>query len=221
MTIKFGKMIIRNKFIFFILSLGLVVNCSTCRKKSEKLYKIKPFYRNDINSVKDRGFEYPPKAMPVKNVTTEKELYKIFVVKPTNRRSFKRAIIRKIRNKTIKYDKLLLFMDLEREMIKKKLNGDRSVRGWNLKEGINLYIFIYKGVVQDFIVSHFEFKWNPSREKPGKYNEYAKGPRKESYPGGDQDLCFYWDEKYRKTEDDENPLGDCENDYPFKFERGD
>lgn len=184
--------------------------------------KVPPIYRNDMIHSIDTYFEYPIPVMPIKKLTTEKELYKLAGAIPTEIHTYQRSIIRKIHGQNIEYNRIVYFMDVDRKSVYEEINGGRQiVRGSDLLEIIDLTVFIKNGIVQDYVTSHFKSNANGEGMIPGKYNEYAKGERKEVYPGGEQDLCLYTEEKWGKTGPDYlHPFGDCVENYPFKFKRG-
>lgn len=184
-----------NNLYFLICTILCCYGCdkpkeSRIDEKSVSECKQDPFYENDIHHNKNTKFKYPPKEFPVIGKTTEKEIYKIDnSVSPTTRSSLKNAIELKIKNKVIKVDKYLEYIDYR----KKERRYQRDDGSYTFErihsDYINYYILLHNEIVVFYTTRHMTKRKN--KWIPGKYhNGYAKTIGVENFPGLDYLQCM-------------------------------
>ena len=155
---------------------------------------VDPEFKDDVINGPEK-FQFDPNKLPIIGVTTEKELLRMYP-NPSTKWTFKKPIPKEILGKKFNMEKMLDYTNLVTEQI-----SSPSVSGYVGKDYLYFFVFIEKGIVQQYLIKHkvkkksnsgkFEDRFGVWIE--GKYNRMPTSIREmEMYPDSPLDGACYW-----------------------------
>ncbi|QOI53327.1 hypothetical protein [Leptospira interrogans] len=169
------------KYLGFVLIVLLVTSCDLFKK-------VDPDFKDYVVDGPE-DFPFDPNKLPVIGVTTEEDLKKMYP-KPYRIWTYKRPIPKEILGKKFNMDRIYYYVNLQTE----KISGPGK-SGYFGKDYLHFYLFIEKGVVAQYLVSHHVRKNWKEDWALGPYDRSVWGLNKknnETWPGQDEDADCYW-----------------------------
>ncbi|EKO78371.1 MULTISPECIES: hypothetical protein [unclassified Leptospira] len=167
------------KYLGFALIILLITSCDLFKK-------VDPDFRDDIIDG-PTDFPFDPNKLPVIGVTTEEDLKKMYPP-PSGRWTYKKPIPKEIMGKKFNMDRIIFYENLQKE----KISGPGK-SGYFGKDYLHFDVFIEKGVVAQYLVSHIVRKDWKEDWVPGPYDQpIPELKNKESWPGARADSDCYW-----------------------------
>ncbi|EMO12081.1 hypothetical protein LEP1GSC165_0076 [Leptospira santarosai str. CBC523] len=168
------------KYLGFVLIILLVMSCDVFKKED-------PDFKDDVINEGPTDFPFDPNKLPVIGVTTEEDLKKMYPP-PSTRWTYKKPIHKEILGKKFQMDRIIFYENLQKE----KISGPGK-SGYYGKDYLHFDVFIEKGVVAQYLVSHIVRKDWKEDWVPGPYDQpIPELKNKESWPGARADSDCYW-----------------------------
>ncbi|EKR92158.1 hypothetical protein [Leptospira santarosai] len=167
------------KYLGFVLIVLLVTSCDLFKK-------VDPDFKDDVR-YGPTDFPFDPNKLPVIGVTTEEDLKKMYPP-PYARWTYKKPIPKEILGKKFNMDRVLFYENIQKE----KISGPGK-SGYFGKDYLYFYLFIEKGIVAQYFVTHIVRKDWKEDWAPGPYDRPISGLKgNETWPGQHQDAGCYW-----------------------------
>ncbi|MBE7412648.1 MAG: hypothetical protein HS129_11420 [Leptospiraceae bacterium] len=177
---------------FTVIISFILIACFNCKEEpKDPICGMEEFFKNDIIDYKYDDFIFNPKLLPIKRKTKRDELYKLDSRGPSRKWTNKKPFVKTIYKEKFEVDEIWELTSIKRKYIEYK-HDNTIVTGSDPLESFSLFIFLNKGIVQNYFINHELTDDKGATWRPGKFNS---GPLKNSdgiYPGAVDDAKRYW-----------------------------